>query len=136
MSLYDQSQMFNAGALLQPVKTTYDAQGPIPYDQGPTIITCGKVKTLEVKAWGQQGNVNPPQTNDVIKSPNHYARGRFEVWDIIEFFKLNYNLGNVCKYILRAGVKTKNPLEDYKKARAYLDREIAILEGRIDVRPQ
>lgn len=77
-----------------------------------------------------------PTGPDVINSPAHYARGKFEVWDIIEFFKLNYNLGNVCKYILRAGVKTKSPLEDYKKARAYLDREIAILEGRLDVRPK
>jgi hypothetical protein len=79
---------------------------------------------------------NTTTSVDVINSPAHYARGKFEVWDIIEFFKLNYNLGNVCKYILRAGVKTKSPVEDYKKAIAYLQREVDILEGRLDVRPK
>lgn len=73
---------------------------------------------------------------DVINSPSHYARGKFEVWDIIEHFKLNYNIGNVAKYILRAGVKTKRPVQDYKKAIAYLQREVDILEGRLDVRPE
>lgn len=77
-----------------------------------------------------------PEAPDVINSPAHYARGRFEVWDIIEHFKLNYNIGNVAKYILRAGVKTQSPVQDYKKAIAYLQREVDILEGRLDVRPE
>lgn len=116
MSLYDYAQAQRDFDVKYPKPTTSDATG----GKATIVLT------------DQTGLV---KTNDVINSPNHYARGRFEVWDIIEFFKLNYNLGNVCKYILRAGVKTKNPLEDYKKARAYLDREISILEGKIDVRP-
>jgi hypothetical protein len=71
------------------------------------------------------------QEHDPVKSPSHYAKGKYEVWNIIDYFKLNYRLGNVIKYILRAGVKTPDPLEDLKKARAYLDREIGIREGRI-----
>lgn len=73
---------------------------------------------------------------DKVNSPKHYARGKFQVWDIIEHFRLNYNIGNVCKYILRGGVKTDCPIEDYKKAIAYLQREVDILEGRLDVRPK
>jgi hypothetical protein len=69
--------------------------------------------------------------HDPVKSPSHYAKGKYEVWNIIDYFRLNYRLGNVVKYILRAGVKTPDPLEDLKKARAYLDREIGIREGTI-----
>jgi uncharacterized protein DUF3310 len=61
--------------------------------------------------------------SDLIKHPRHYTRGKIEVWDFIVDQGLNYLLGNVCKYICRAGHKGDR-LEDLKKARAYLDREI------------
>jgi Protein of unknwon function (DUF3310) len=44
-----------------------------------------------------------------------------ESWDIVE--TLGFNLGNVVKYLWRAGLKTKSPLEDLRKARNYLWRE-------------
>jgi hypothetical protein len=40
---------------------------------------------------------------------------------------MNFCLGNAVKYIWRAGLKD-NSLEDLKKARWYLDREIARLD--------
>jgi hypothetical protein len=43
----------------------------------------------------------------------------------------NFNLGNAVKYISRADKKDNN-VEDLKKARWYLDREIAKLEGQPD----
>ena len=67
-------------------------------------------------------------THDPINSPAHYAEGRsYEPIDVIEDWELNYNLGNACKYISRAGRK-QNQLEDLKKARRYIDREIQSLE--------
>jgi len=67
-------------------------------------------------------------THDPINSPAHYAEGRsYEPIDVIEDWELNYNLGNACKYISRAGRK-QNQLEDLKKARWYIDREIQSLE--------
>jgi hypothetical protein len=47
---------------------------------------------------------------------------------IIEYYKLNFNMGNVVKYILRAGLKTPDKIEDLKKAIWYLGREIENLE--------
>jgi len=70
-----------------------------------------------------------PATPDLINNPAHYKKGGFEVWDIIEAFGLNYNIGNVTKYILRAGHKG-NKLDDLKKASAYLNREIEKIEGK------
>lgn len=60
---------------------------------------------------------------DPVNSPKHYTQGPIEVIDLIEGFDLNYHLGNVVKYILRAPHKGR-PIEDLKKARWYLDREI------------
>jgi Zn finger protein HypA/HybF involved in hydrogenase expression len=60
---------------------------------------------------------------DVINHPSHYTRGKIEVIDFIENQQLPYHLGNVIKYIARAGYKG-DKLEDLKKARWYLDRYI------------
>ena len=60
---------------------------------------------------------------DNVNHPPHYKQGPIEVIEIIEGFELGYRLGNVVKYVLRADHKG-NRLEDLKKARWYLDREI------------
>jgi len=70
-------------------------------------------------------------SHDPINRPSHYAEGRkYETIDVIEDWQLSYRLGNCLKYVSRAGRKdpTKT-IEDLKKARWYLDREIATLEG-------
>ena len=64
--------------------------------------------------------------NTQINHPDYYRAGNFECSDYIEAFDLNFNLGNVIKYISRAGRKPgEDRLTAYKKAREYLDREIA-----------
>ena len=68
-------------------------------------------------------------THDPINNPSHYAEGRqFEPIDVIEDWKLNYRMGNVLKYVSRAGRK-QDAIEDLKKAVWYLQREIEVLEG-------
>ena len=60
-----------------------------------------------------------------INHPDHYKGKELEVIEIIDAFNLNFNLGNVIKYILRAGNKADTPyLEDLQKAQWYLNREI------------
>lgn len=68
-------------------------------------------------------------SEDKINHPAHYTYGPIEVIDIIEGFNLGYHLGNVVKYILRA--PRKGGVEDLKKARWYLDREITRAEQRL-----
>lgn len=60
---------------------------------------------------------------DLVNHPDHYKIGGIETIDFIEAKNLNYHLGNVVKYITRADHKGRR-LEDLKKARWYLDREI------------
>jgi hypothetical protein len=62
-------------------------------------------------------------TPDLVNQPPHYTTGGIETIDFIEAKKLNYNLGNVIKYLTRADYKG-NKLEDLRKAQWYLTREI------------
>lgn len=66
--------------------------------------------------------------HDAVNHPSHYTRGKIEVIDFIEDQQLPYHLGNVIKYIARAGYKG-DKLEDLKKARWYLDRYINEVMG-------
>lgn len=60
-----------------------------------------------------------PKKEDVINHPSHYTRGKIEVIDFIEDQQLPYHLGNVIKYIARAGYKG-DKLEDLKKSTVVL----------------
>ena len=64
---------------------------------------------------------------DPVNHPAHYTSGGIEVIDFIAAKGLNYNLGNVVKYVSRCGKKA-DALEDLKKAAWYLDREIKTRE--------
>jgi hypothetical protein len=66
---------------------------------------------------------------DEVNHPSHYKwlPNGLEVIDITE--NLMNNLGNVVKYVLRAGHKTEDPLTDLRKAAWYIEREIKRLES-------
>ena len=66
--------------------------------------------------------------SESVDHPPHYKSGGLEAIDVIEAFGLGFFLGNVIKYVLRAGRKG-DAAEDLKKARWYIDREIARREA-------
>ena len=68
--------------------------------------------------------------SEAVDHPPHYggADNPFEAIKVIEAWGLGFSLGNAVKYISRAG-KKGDRLEDLKKARWYLDREIANQES-------
>ncbi len=59
-----------------------------------------------------------------VQHPSHYNAGKFEVIDVIEDWKLGFNLGNSVKYIARSEHKGKE-VQDLRKACWYLLRKIA-----------
>lgn len=64
-----------------------------------------------------------------VDHPEHYNYGELEAIDVIEDWDLGFHLGNVVKYISRAGKKDKNTeIQDLKKALWYLSRKIEKLE--------
>ena len=57
-------------------------------------------------------------------TPPHY-KGTIQPIDLINAQDLNFNLGNVVKYVCRAGKKQgENVLSDLEKAKNYINYEI------------
>ena len=62
------------------------------------------------------------------KTPLHY-QGTIQPIDLINAQNLNFNLGNVVKYVCRAGKKQgENVLSDLEKAKNYINYEIERIE--------
>jgi len=61
---------------------------------------------------------------------SHYkTNSKLDVIDFCKDYNLNFNRGNIIKYIARAD-KKDNELNDLKKALDYLTREIQFYESR------
>lgn len=79
---------------------------------------------------------------EAVNHPDHYGGkdDTYETIKIIEAKDFGFHIGNVFKYISRAGKKTsslnksdtENLLEDLKKARWYLDRYIEIMSKTVE----
>jgi hypothetical protein len=70
-------------------------------------------------------------TIDNVNHPSHYggSENKYEAIRVIEAWKSCFHIGNVLKYLSRAG-KKGDELEDLKKAMWYLKRKIDLLEGK------
>jgi hypothetical protein len=72
-----------------------------------------------------------------VDHPAHYggAENPYEAIKVIEAWGLGFCLGNAVKYISRAGRKDPDAyVEDLRKARWYLDRQIAAAEARRELK--
>ena len=71
------------------------------------------------------------EQSDVIKNPKHYERYAIEPVSFIMNNELPFWMGNVIKYIMRAGYKSNTAeITDLNKAKRYIDMRINQLEGR------
>lgn len=67
--------------------------------------------------------------NSEVSHPSHYTDGKIEVIDYILDKHFDFCLGNVIKYVSRAGKKKGNSyLSDLKKARQYIEFAISAAE--------
>ena len=67
-----------------------------------------------------------------VNHPSHYGGvdNPYEAIKVIDAWNLDFCLGNVVKYISRAGKKGNNSAEqDLKKALWYLEHEIESMKG-------
>lgn len=73
---------------------------------------------------------------EMINHPSHYGGvdNPYEAIKVIEAWEADFNIGTTLRYLCRCGKKTiggtaeEMRLEDLKKARWYLDREIKNIE--------
>ena len=67
--------------------------------------------------------------SDAVDHPQHYNAHPSGVECIVIIEHMTFNLGNAVKYVWRNGLKpTASAVEDLKKAKWYIEREIARLE--------
>ena len=71
---------------------------------------------------------DPVSGHNAVDNPSHYCGTKYQVINFIEDWGLGYCLGNVVKYICRAGKKyvgdKQKELQDLKKAKWYLERRL------------
>lgn len=66
---------------------------------------------------------------DIVNHPPHYTAHPSGIECIQITEHMGFNLGNALKYIWRCDLK-RDAIEDLKKARWYIDREIALRESQ------
>ena len=66
-------------------------------------------------------------------NPAHYKSHPSGVECISVTEHMNFCLGNAIKYIWRAGLKSKNAIEDLEKAKWYIEREILRIKNNDQV---
>ena len=80
-----------------------------------TFVRKDNCKTVS-KAYS-----DPVSGHDAVKNPSHYCGTKYQVINFVEDWGLGYCLGNVVKYICRAGKKyvgdKQKELQDLKKAK-------------------
>lgn len=88
-----------------------------------TFVRKDNCKTIISNAYS-----DPVFGHDAVKNPSHYTGKKYEVISFIEDRGLGYCLGNVAKYICRAGKKypgdSQKELQDLNKAKWYLERRL------------
>jgi len=87
-----------------------------------------KDKIKYCKYWSSIPRIKTIIEQDTPVTPAHYggANNTYEAIKVIEAWELNFSLGNVVKYISRAGKKENTiALQDLLKAKKYLEFEIA-----------
>lgn len=76
-----------------------------------------------------QCNKSKKKESSNVDHPDHYMKDSgFEVIDVIDAWKLDFDLGNAVKYIARAGKKNpEKTREDLEKALWYITHKIKTL---------
>jgi len=101
-------------------KTIAFSSSDIPfYEDSVTDTTPNRMAELQIEMF-------EPEFDDLVNHPAHYKVGGIETIDFIEAKKLNYNIGNVIKYLTRADHKG-NRKQDLEKAKWYLERELSTM---------
>lgn len=84
-------------------------------------VNSGEITKLEKRKPSMRG------------TRTHYenSTGKYDVIDIINDYGLNFNRGNIVKYVLRCG-KKDNSIQELEKAKDYIERELEILRREQD----
>ena len=108
---------------------------PLRYAKIQNVHVRIEQNAQAIREWTEHPAPNnlPPAFRAKHDHPSHYG-GRdnpYEAIKVIEAWGLDFCLGNLVKYVSRAGKKAgETKLDDLRKARWYLDRAISNLEAK------
>lgn len=119
-----------------PVHVEFTPSVGISYD---ISITLSYVLGEGIYLKANPDCVRDLEGNKIEKNPDkkytgYYASidGSMDAHVVIDKFNLNFNRGNIIKYVIRAGKKdASKEIEDLEKAKKYIDFEIKRLNGEI-----
>ena len=97
-----------------------------------------KMEEYKMKSYAEE-QLEHCSKKEMVNHPSHYggADNPYEAIKVIEAWDADFNIGTTLRYLCRCGKKTiggsaeEMRLEDLKKARWYLDREISNIEKQI-----
>lgn len=129
------SKIYNVGSRYSNEYLSNDCAPKNMLAKGAELLTCSKPKSKPAET-----NDNKSENNDNVETESkttndetietlssHYHQGNVEPIDLIESMDLNFNLGNVIKYVARCNYKGQKK-EDLLKAKWYLERELKRLD--------
>jgi hypothetical protein len=122
------SKQFDDKKVMCPFCGDHGPEVPLSCHYWSAACTCQHY----IKYVGPHTELRLPQSapKEQVNHPAHYggADNPYETIKVIEAWGLGFCLGNAVKYISRAG-KKDNMIQDLRKAKWYLDHEIARLLG-------
>jgi hypothetical protein len=79
-------------------------------------------------------NASLPNVQNMRGTRTHYENpsAKYDVIDIIKDYDLNFNRGNIVKYVLRCG-KKDNEVQELEKAKDYIERELVWLREQQEI---
>ena len=120
---------FNGGALVPRPKeeTTIKNLEPSVQTETEMVNNLSSLANEPVQRPAQPAFRESGRRKEMVNHPAHYGGkdNPYEVIKVIRAWELNFTLGNVVKYVARAGKKDPSKkLEDLHKAMWYLQEEI------------
>lgn len=91
------------------------------------VVATGETQLRALKNTLVVLRTNKEEDYEIVDHPKHYggSKAKHEAISVIEEWNLGFHLGNVVKYISRAGHKPdQSMVDDLKKAKWYLERFI------------
>jgi len=109
------------------IKTDSRTKINISGNQKGELIMTGEVDKLNLAGRDELDEYNYIKPSHYINENKKFTRndGKLEVFDIIDYYDLDFYSGNIIKYIVRCGKKpNESMLKDLKKALVYLEMKI------------
>ena len=96
-----------------------------------SVMGTGDTRLMALKNTLESLREKTDEEYEIVDHPQHYGGigAKHEAISVIEEWNLGFHLGNVVKYISRAGRKPdQTQLDDLRKAQWYLERFIEKVE--------